>query len=137
MDTIRQQFSDWVTEDATLGVAVAAKMAGEGMDTEPTQCALERRVQRTMRHRSGETWSLCCPCLPVSLSNTDSYHSLEMLSGLASRAFHASGFLPTSGHSSVSFADSSPSILQEWSSLSPSPFMTSSIPVYYILSTCC
>ena len=57
MDTIRHQFSDWVTGDTTLGVAVAAEMAGEGMYTGPTQCALERRVQRIMRHRSGETWS--------------------------------------------------------------------------------
>lgn len=62
MDTIRHQFSDWVTGDTTLGVAVAAEMAGEGMYTGPTQCALERRVQRIMRHRSGETWSL----LPLS-----------------------------------------------------------------------
>lgn len=108
MDTVRHQFSDWVTGDATLGVV----MAGEGMCTEPTQWALERRVQRIMRHRSAETWSLCCPCLPVSLSNIDSYHSLEVLSGLAARTFHASGFLPASGCYSISFADSSPSISQ-------------------------
>lgn len=48
----------------------------------------------------------------LCLSNIDSYHSLEVLSGLAARTFHASGFLPASGCYSISFADSSPSISQ-------------------------
>lgn len=50
MDTVRHQFSDWVTGDATLGVV----MAGEGMYTEPTQWALERKSTENNEHGSLE-----------------------------------------------------------------------------------